>query len=118
MSSQFAVFIEPSKAPYYERIVLVNGIILGHQYYSTYTRRKTMASRSMYKFKAPPAVHGPALDKIVKLSLNFTDFLIKRLRWRWAFVELLLGRQGGCRVYLIPWTYGQGRRAYMECELG
>lgn len=32
MSSQFAVFIEPSKAPYYERIVLVNGIILGHQY--------------------------------------------------------------------------------------
>lgn len=36
MSSQFAVFIEPSKAPYYERIVLVNGIIPGHQYYSTY----------------------------------------------------------------------------------
>lgn len=97
MSSQFAVFIEPSKAPYYEeRIVLVSGIILGHQYHSsTYTRREAMESRSMYNFKAPPAVHGPALDKIVKLSLNFTDFLIKRLPWRWwAFVGLLLDAKG------------------------
>lgn len=31
-------------------------------------------------------MHGPVLDKIVKLSLNFTDFLIKRRRWWWWMV--------------------------------